>query len=259
MKLIERAGGPTLRHALRPRPARGPQARRQAPAGDAGARGRLRPARPEPPARLRGLDALVAYSAASTTRRLLAGVALRRRGRRPARAAPAHVPDWDAPERLARSSRRWASTSRATRSTTTCRPQAHGREPPREVVARAQEGPHRGQGRGHHRAGAGAHLAARQPLRLRRAVGPLGQFEVTLFSEALEAARPHLEPGNRVVIQVEATQEGEGVRLMGAHRDAPWTRGPWAARACASSSSARRPSRPSRGSWPGRGQASGGP
>jgi DNA polymerase-3 subunit alpha len=44
---------------------------------------------------------------------------------------------------------------------------------------------------------------------------PTGQFEVTLFSEALEQGRPHLEAGSRVVILVEAQQEGEQVRLTG--------------------------------------------
>jgi DNA polymerase-3 subunit alpha len=44
---------------------------------------------------------------------------------------------------------------------------------------------------------------------------PTGQFEVTLFSEALEAGRPHLEPGMRVVIQVEVMAEGDQVRLTG--------------------------------------------
>jgi DNA polymerase-3 subunit alpha len=44
---------------------------------------------------------------------------------------------------------------------------------------------------------------------------PTGQFEVTLFSEALEAGRPHLEPGQAVVIQVEATAEGDQLRLTG--------------------------------------------
>jgi DNA polymerase-3 subunit alpha len=44
---------------------------------------------------------------------------------------------------------------------------------------------------------------------------PTGQFEVTLFSKALEAGRPHLDPGMRVVIQVECTAEGDQLRLTG--------------------------------------------
>jgi DNA polymerase-3 subunit alpha len=44
---------------------------------------------------------------------------------------------------------------------------------------------------------------------------PTGQYEVTLFSEALEAGRRHLEPGQAVVIQVEATAEGDQLRLTG--------------------------------------------
>ena len=84
-----------------------------------------------------------------------------------------------------------------------------------EVAARAQSGPHVAKV-----AGVIAQVQVRTSQRGNRFafVGlsdPSGQFEVTLFSEAFEAARPHLEPGTRVVIQVEATQEGEGVRLTG--------------------------------------------
>ncbi len=43
---------------------------------------------------------------------------------------------------------------------------------------------------------------------------PSGLYEVTMFSDALEAARAHLEPGTAVVLQVEATAEGEGVKLV---------------------------------------------
>jgi len=43
---------------------------------------------------------------------------------------------------------------------------------------------------------------------------PTGQFEITLFSEVLEAARPHLEPGMRIVAQVEAVMEGEQLKLL---------------------------------------------
>jgi DNA polymerase III subunit alpha len=44
---------------------------------------------------------------------------------------------------------------------------------------------------------------------------PTGQFEVTMFSEALEAGRPNLEPGAQVVIQVEATMEADQLKLLG--------------------------------------------
>ncbi len=43
---------------------------------------------------------------------------------------------------------------------------------------------------------------------------PSGLFEVTVFSDVLEAARESLEPGSLVVVTVEATMEGESVRLV---------------------------------------------
>jgi DNA polymerase-3 subunit alpha len=44
---------------------------------------------------------------------------------------------------------------------------------------------------------------------------PTGQYEVTMFSDTLEAARDHLETGNQIVIQVEATMEAEQLKLLG--------------------------------------------
>ncbi len=43
---------------------------------------------------------------------------------------------------------------------------------------------------------------------------PTGLYEVTVFSDTLEAARDHLEPGNNVVLTVEATLEGETLKLL---------------------------------------------
>ncbi|MFN3642543.1 MAG: DNA polymerase III subunit alpha [Gemmobacter sp.] len=43
---------------------------------------------------------------------------------------------------------------------------------------------------------------------------PTGLYEVTVFSDTLEAARPHLEPGARVILTVEATMEGETLKLL---------------------------------------------
>ncbi len=43
---------------------------------------------------------------------------------------------------------------------------------------------------------------------------PTGLFEVTVFSETLEAARAYLEPGMAVVLTVEATLEGETLKLL---------------------------------------------
>jgi DNA polymerase III subunit alpha len=43
---------------------------------------------------------------------------------------------------------------------------------------------------------------------------PTGLYEVTVFSDTLEAGRAFLEPGSNVVLTVEATPEGEGVKLL---------------------------------------------
>jgi DNA polymerase-3 subunit alpha len=42
---------------------------------------------------------------------------------------------------------------------------------------------------------------------------PTGLFEVVMYSEVLDAARAHLEPGQSVVLTVEASREGEELRL----------------------------------------------
>jgi DNA polymerase-3 subunit alpha len=43
---------------------------------------------------------------------------------------------------------------------------------------------------------------------------PTGLYEVTVFSDTLEAARDHLEPGKNVVLNVEATLEGDTLKLL---------------------------------------------
>ena len=43
---------------------------------------------------------------------------------------------------------------------------------------------------------------------------PTGLYEVTVFSETLEAAREHLEPGTNVVLTVEATMESDQLKLL---------------------------------------------
>ncbi|WP_343116674.1 DNA polymerase III subunit alpha [Ostreiculturibacter nitratireducens] len=43
---------------------------------------------------------------------------------------------------------------------------------------------------------------------------PTGLYEVTVFSDTLEQARAHLEPGSAVVLTVEATMEGETLKLL---------------------------------------------
>ena len=44
---------------------------------------------------------------------------------------------------------------------------------------------------------------------------PTGSCEVTIFSDVLEASRGDLEPGQNVVMTVEATMEGETLKLLG--------------------------------------------
>jgi len=41
-----------------------------------------------------------------------------------------------------------------------------------------------------------------------------GLYEVTVFSDVLEASRAHLEPGSTVVLSVEATMEAETLKLL---------------------------------------------
>ncbi|MEM9319892.1 MAG: DNA polymerase III subunit alpha [Pseudomonadota bacterium] len=43
---------------------------------------------------------------------------------------------------------------------------------------------------------------------------PTGLYEVTVFSDTLEAARDHLETGSNVVLQVEATMEADQLKLL---------------------------------------------
>ena len=43
---------------------------------------------------------------------------------------------------------------------------------------------------------------------------PTGQYEVTVFSDTLEAARAHFETGAQVVLTVEATMEADQLKLL---------------------------------------------
>ena len=43
---------------------------------------------------------------------------------------------------------------------------------------------------------------------------PSGAYEITVFSEALEKSREHLETGNKVVCQLEATMEADQLKLL---------------------------------------------
>ncbi len=44
---------------------------------------------------------------------------------------------------------------------------------------------------------------------------PTGQYEVTMFSDTLDASREYLDAGSQVVIQVEATLEADQLKLLG--------------------------------------------
>jgi DNA polymerase-3 subunit alpha len=164
-----------------------------------------------------GLDALVAYSAAVHEQKSSSQVSLfgEAGADLPEPRLP-NAPDWDAPERL-------AEEFKAVGFYLSGHPlddhmailKRQGVMSFDEVCLRVQDGPFVAKIAGS--------VSARQERKSARGnrfafVGlsdPTGQFEVTLFSEALEAGRPHLEPGMRVVIQVEVTAEGEQVRLTG--------------------------------------------
>jgi DNA polymerase-3 subunit alpha len=166
---------------------------------------------------LESLDALVAYSAAIQEQKASSQVSLF--GEAGADLPEPRLPgthDWDPPERL-------AEEFKAVGFYLTGHPlddymgtlKRQGVSTYDEVALRVQEGPHIAKIAGT--------VAARQERKSARGnrfafvsmSDPTGQFEVTLFSEALEAGRPHLEPGARVVIQVEATSEGDQLRLTG--------------------------------------------
>ncbi|MBP1805755.1 DNA polymerase III subunit alpha [Rubellimicrobium aerolatum] len=166
---------------------------------------------------LESLDALVAYSAAVHEQRASSQVSLfgEAGADLPEPRLPA-TPDWDAPERL-------AEEFKAVGFYLTGHPLDDYLPALRrakvltydEVALKVQDGPFVAKIAGS--------VAARQERKSARGnrfafvsmSDPTGQFEVTLFSEALEAGRPHLEPGSRVVIQVECTAEGDQLRLTG--------------------------------------------
>ncbi|MDO5530190.1 MAG: DNA polymerase III subunit alpha, partial [Paracoccus sp. (in: a-proteobacteria)] len=50
---------------------------------------------------------------------------------------------------------------------------------------------------------------------------PTGLYEIVMFSDVLEAARPHLEPGSSVVMQVRADPAGEGEVKLSARSCVP--------------------------------------
>jgi DNA polymerase-3 subunit alpha len=164
-----------------------------------------------------GLESLIAYSAAVHEQKGSTQVSLFGEAGEdlPEPRLPS-VPDWDAPERL-------AEEFKAIGFYLTGHPlddylpglRRRGVKTYDEVIQLVQDGPRLAE-----MAGVVASRQERKSARGNRFAfvalsDPTGQYEVTLFSEALEAARPHLEPGTPVVIQVEATMEGEAVRLTG--------------------------------------------
>ena len=84
-----------------------------------------------------------------------------------------------------------------------------------EVAAKAERGPFIGRmagvvaGRQERKSARGNRFAFAQLS------DPTGQFEVTLFSDTLEAAREHLETGSRIIVTVEATMEADQLKLLG--------------------------------------------
>jgi len=44
---------------------------------------------------------------------------------------------------------------------------------------------------------------------------PTGGYEVTMFSDTLEASRDYLETGSQIVLQAEATMEADQLKLLG--------------------------------------------
>ena len=64
------------------------------------------------------------------------------------------------------------------------------------------------------RAGRSANRRAATGLPLSSCRDTTGGYEVTLFSEALEKSRDHLETGAQVVLTVEATMESDQLKLL---------------------------------------------
>ncbi|MGB1034906.1 MAG: DNA polymerase III subunit alpha, partial [Primorskyibacter sp.] len=84
-----------------------------------------------------------------------------------------------------------------------------------EVEQRAMQGPHVAKlagvvaGRQERKSAKGNRFAFAQLS------DPTGAYEVTLFSDTLEACRDQLEAGSKVVMTVEATMEAEQLKLLG--------------------------------------------
>ncbi|MBI1417764.1 MAG: DNA polymerase III subunit alpha [Limimaricola sp.] len=162
------------------------------------------------------LDALVAYSAAVHDQRASAQVSLfGEAGEDLPEPRLANVPDWLPSERL-------AAEHAAVGFYLSGHPLDDDMAALRrkgvltldEIAARAQGGGYAGK-----IAGSVARRDERKSARGSRYAfvtlsDPTGQYEVTVFSEVLEASRDLLEPGARVVLNVTATMEGDQLKLL---------------------------------------------
>ncbi|MCC5974784.1 MAG: DNA polymerase III subunit alpha [Rubellimicrobium sp.] len=165
---------------------------------------------------LDSLDALVAYSAAITEQRASNQVSLfGEAGDDLPEPRLAGGPDWPAAERL-------AEEFKAIGFYLSGHPlddylgalRRKGVMTLDEVTLRVERGPHLAKMAGT--------VTARQERKSARGnrfafVGlsdPTGQYEVTVFSDTLEVARPFLEPGTQVVLTVEATMEADQLKLL---------------------------------------------
>ncbi len=110
--------------------------------------------------------------------------------------------------------RRWGSTCRATRWTTTCRRcDARYGKTLAEITKLAERGPLIAKIAGSVSAKQERKSAERLFALLVPPSDPTGLYEVTVFSDVLEASREFLEPGRNVVLTV-SDPDGDGVKLL---------------------------------------------
>jgi len=83
-----------------------------------------------------------------------------------------------------------------------------------EIIARAANGPFIGKIAGSVAAKQERKSAKGNRFAFVSLSDPTGLYEVTVFSDVLEAARDHLEPGKNVVLTVKVDPDGEGVKLL---------------------------------------------
>ena len=165
---------------------------------------------------LESLDALVAWSQAVQEQKASAQVSLFGEvGDDLPEPRLAQVPDWPAPERLAEEFKA-VGFYLSGHPLDDYLPALRRRQVMTldEITTRAVQGPLVGR-----IAGTVALRQERKSARGNRFAfvtlsDPTGQYEVTVFSDVLDQARALLEPGTQVVLQVEATAEGEQMKLL---------------------------------------------